>query len=86
MESEDQICRRYEAQFAAIADLDRAYYLDRAASLAERRDYAARQAELEEMRSKLYSELASVRQSVKGAKCCKGYCVGMRGKTLRNTP
>ena len=63
METEDQILKRYEAIFATIAALDRRYYLNRCASLAERRDYAARQVELEEMRSKLYSELASVRQS-----------------------
>lgn len=38
MDTEDQICRRYEAAFAAIAALDRRYYLNRAASLTERRD------------------------------------------------
>ena len=68
METEDQMCRRYEAEFDAIAALDRRYYLNRVASFTKRRDYAARQVKLEEMRSKLYSELASVRQSVKGAK------------------
>ena len=63
METEEEICRRYEAEFTAIAALDRRYYLTPSASLAERRDYAARQAQLEEMRSRLYAKLASCRQS-----------------------
>ncbi len=61
METEDQICKRYEAELAAIAALDRRYYLTPCASVEERRDYAARQARREEMRSRLYSELAACR-------------------------
>jgi hypothetical protein len=62
METEYQICKRYEAEFAAIAALDRRYFLTPSASLAARRDYAARQARLEEMRSRLYAELALCRE------------------------
>lgn len=62
METEDQICKRYEAAFAVIAALDRRYYLTPAASVAARRDYAARQTLLEEMRSRLYAELAGCRE------------------------
>lgn len=62
METENQICRRYEVAFAAIAALDRRYYLTPSASLAERREYAARQVQLQEMRSRLYAELAICRQ------------------------
>lgn len=61
METEEEICKRYEAVFAAIATLDRRYYLNPAASTAERRDYAARQAQLEELRSRFYAELATCR-------------------------
>ena len=63
METEDQICRRYEAELARIAALDHAYYRRPCPTLAERRDYAARQAELEEVRSRLYLELDSLHQS-----------------------
>lgn len=57
METEDQICRRYEAELARIAALDHAYYRRPCPTLAERRDYAARQAQREEVRSRLYGEL-----------------------------
>ena len=62
MENEDQICKRYEAEFAAIAALDRLYYLIPSATIDERREYAARQARLEEMRSRFYSEIATRRE------------------------
>jgi hypothetical protein len=57
METEAQICRRYEAELARIAALDNVYYRSPCPSLAERRDYAARQAQIEEIRSRLYLEL-----------------------------
>jgi hypothetical protein len=63
METEAQICRQYEAELARIAALDNAYYRTPCPSLAERRDYAARQAQLEEVRSRLYRELDSLRRS-----------------------
>lgn len=62
METEDQICRRYEAEIAAISVLDRRYYLNNSAFLDERRNYAARQAQLEETRMRFYAELATFRQ------------------------
>lgn len=58
METEDQICRRYEAELERIAALDHAYYRCPCPTLAERRDYAARQAQLEDIRSKLYRSAA----------------------------
>jgi hypothetical protein len=57
METEEQICRRYERELARIAALDQLYYRCFCPTLAERRDYAARQAQLEEVRSRLYLEL-----------------------------
>lgn len=62
METEYEICNRYEAEFATIAALDRLYYLTPSASAADRRDYAARQLRLEELRSRLYAELTALRQ------------------------
>lgn len=67
MEAEDQICKRYEAAFAAIAALDRRYYLNPCASVVERRDYAVRQSQLQEIRSRFYAELAVCRNSTCGA-------------------
>jgi hypothetical protein len=62
METEYEICNRYEAEFAAIAALDRRYYLTRSASLEDRRQYAARQVQLEELRSRFYAELTALKQ------------------------
>lgn len=62
METQDEICKRYEAEFAAIAALDRRYYGTPSASVAERRDYAARKVHLEELRARLYAELAICRK------------------------
>lgn len=62
MKPEDQICKRYEAEFAAIAALDRRYYVNPSASVAERREYAERQLQLEEMRLRLYAEVAVCRR------------------------
>jgi hypothetical protein len=63
METEDQICRRYEVELGRIAALDHAYYRSLCPTLAERRDYAARQTHLEEVRTRLYLELGILRQS-----------------------
>jgi hypothetical protein len=62
METEHEICKRYEAEFAAIAALDRRYYLTPSASLDERRKYAAPKAQMEEMRLRFYAELAACRE------------------------
>ena len=64
METEAQICRHYESEFARIAALDRRYYLIPCPSLADRADYAARQAQLENTRSLFYAELAAFLKSV----------------------
>lgn len=62
MEIEDQICRHYEAELAAIAALDRRYYLNRYPSRADRCDYAARQVQWENVRSRFYAELTAFRR------------------------
>ena len=63
METEEQICRRYEAALAEIAAVDRRYYVNPSPSLADRADYAARQTQLENTRSMLYAELIAFRQN-----------------------
>jgi transposase InsO family protein len=62
VETEDQICGRFEAELAAIAALDRRYYANASPSAAERADYAARQVQLESTRSRFYGELGSFRE------------------------
>lgn len=71
MEMEHEICARYEPELAAIAALDRSYYLNPSASVDERRDYAARQILLEEIRSRLYAELAACRQQGHQLRRCR---------------
>jgi hypothetical protein len=63
METEDQICTRYERELARIAARDHVYYRSLCPNLAERREYAARQAQLEEVRSRLYLELDILHRS-----------------------
>ena len=62
METEDQICRRFEAELAAIAILDHRYYLNRSPTIDERAEYAARQLQLESVRSRYYAELSVLRE------------------------
>jgi hypothetical protein len=62
METEHEICSRYEKEFAFIALLDRLYYLNPYPSLTDRDAYAARKALLEALRSRFYIELAGVRE------------------------
>ncbi len=61
MENENKICAGYEAELAALAALDRRYYLNRSPTLADRAAYAARQAQLDKARSRFYSELTEFR-------------------------
>jgi len=61
MELEDLIYVRYSRELAAIAALDRKYYVDPCPSPADRRDYAARQEQLETLRTRLYTDLAALR-------------------------
>ena len=61
MDFEDEICRRYEAKLASIAVLDRAYYLKRNPTLAERAEYAERLEELESIRDRFYAEWDAMR-------------------------
>lgn len=69
METEDEICTRYEAELAAIAALDRRYYLNRSAGVADRAAYAARQARLEHVRLRLYAELDALRSHKQFRRC-----------------
>jgi len=62
METEDQLSARYEAELAAIAAVDCRYYRNPYPSLAERHDYALRQVQLEERRSRFYTEIAICRE------------------------
>ena len=61
MSVEDQIWQIYETYLGAIAALDRRYYLNPSPTLADRAAYAARQTELENVRARLYAELARSR-------------------------
>jgi hypothetical protein len=56
------IFRRYAAKLEAIAALDRAYFVTKSPSLAERAAYHQRQAVLERTRLRLYAELDRVRE------------------------
>jgi hypothetical protein len=69
MEAENRIFARYYTELAAIATLDRCYYLKSCPTSDERRDYALRQAKLEEMRTRFYSELASAYESSRTFRC-----------------
>lgn len=61
MQTEHQICAQFEAELAAIAALDRRYYLNPSPTISERAAYAARQVQLESMRSRFYKELDALR-------------------------
>lgn len=61
METEDQICTRYGAELASIAALDRRYYLKPSPTSSDRREYAARQDQLADVRSRFYAELTACR-------------------------
>jgi signal transduction histidine kinase len=63
MDTQNEICRRYEAAMAAIASADRAYYLKEKPTPADRRAYAERKTQLQDLRTELYAEL-----SARGAK------------------
>jgi len=54
--------KRYAAKLATIAALNREYYTTSSPSLAQRAEYYQRQAVLERIRLRLYSELGRVRQ------------------------
>lgn len=62
METEDQVCSRFEAELAAIAVLDHRYYLNASPTLAERAEHFARQLQLDTVRSRYYEELRALRE------------------------
>jgi hypothetical protein len=57
-----EICKCFEAELAAMAALDRAYYLNPAPTSAERAEYAMRQDHLELQRARFYEKLSAARQ------------------------
>ncbi len=63
MECESEICRRYAAELAEIAALDRGYYLNEMPTPADRAGYVRRQAQLERVRLRFYGELSMARHS-----------------------
>lgn len=69
MGCEDHIVQRYEPQLAAIAALDRAYYLNPSPTVAERGEYASRQEQLEMVRLRLYAEFASLHERLLFRRC-----------------
>ena len=62
MATEEQLFERFEAELSAIASLDRRYYLTPSPTLADRCEYAKRQALLEETRSRFYKQLEVFRK------------------------
>ena len=62
MDTETEISICYEAELAEIAELDRLYYQQAAASRADRADYYRRQDQLERARARLYVELSAERK------------------------
>jgi hypothetical protein len=63
VETEIEICVRYEAEMAAIAALDQPYYLNTKTTPADRVNYFRRQDDLKQVRARLYAELSTVRHS-----------------------
>jgi len=68
VDTEEKICRRYEAIFAWIESLDRAYYLNKAPTGEDRAEYFARQLKREAVRNQFYSELAAIRCGLPAAR------------------
>ena len=74
MDTESDTCLRYEAELAAIAALDRAYYLNAKVTPTDRANYFRRQVDLEQVRTRFYAELS---QSSENGFCCQE-AVGFR--------
>ncbi len=61
MKTESEIFAQYEAELAAIAELDRSYYLNPSPTRAERAGYQQRLEQAEQIRSRLHTELRDTR-------------------------
>jgi hypothetical protein len=61
MDTETDICRRFESQLAVIAALDHAYYTNPAPTAKDQTDYFAREQRLEQIRFRFYAELDAFR-------------------------
>ena len=84
METEDQLSARYEAELAAIAAVDCRYYRNPCPSLAERRAYALRQVQLEEVRSRFYAEIVMCREgTLRPFRRCRSFMRRTRRSFLR---
>lgn len=57
MDTETDICRRFESQLAVIFALDHAYYIKPAPNIKDRSDYFAREQRLEQIRLRFHAEL-----------------------------
>lgn len=58
-----EVYKSYEAELAAIAALDRAYYLNATPTSAERAEYSMRQDHLEQQRARFYDRLSTAQRS-----------------------
>lgn len=61
MDSETEICSRYEAELAGIARLDQAYFTNPRPTAADKASYVERQRRLEQLRTRFYLELSACR-------------------------
>jgi len=61
MDTERDICRRFEVQLAEIDALDHAYYTNPDPTLKDRRDYYAREQLREQTLLRFYAELDALR-------------------------
>ena len=57
MDTNTDICRRFESQLAVIFAMDHAYYNNPAPTAKDRIDYFAREQRLEQIRLRFYAEL-----------------------------
>ena len=57
MDTNTDICRRFESQLAVIFAMDHAYYINPAPTAKDRIDYFARQQRLQQIRRLFYAEL-----------------------------
>jgi len=73
MDTETEICIRYEAELAEIALLDRLYYQKAGASRADRANYYRRQDQLERVRARLCAELSAKKRRTKTNKVAHTY-------------
>ena len=57
MDTNTDICRRFESQLAVIFAMDHSYYINPDPTAKDRSDYFAREQRLEQIRLRFYAEL-----------------------------